>query len=77
MTSTTLENSTTTRSVLYMAMELSQNKWCLAFGNGIKTRQVVINANDQVRLLARKLLIAIWRYLETGEIPKGAKLKQA
>ena len=25
--------------------------------------------------LARKLLIALWRYLETGEIPKGAILK--
>ena len=25
--------------------------------------------------LARKLLIALWRYLETGEIPKGAVLK--
>jgi transposase len=25
--------------------------------------------------LARKLLIALWRYLETGEIPVGAQLK--
>jgi transposase len=25
--------------------------------------------------LARKLLIALWRYLETGEIPAGARLK--
>jgi transposase len=25
--------------------------------------------------LAPKLLIALWRYLETGEIPKGAVLK--
>jgi len=25
--------------------------------------------------LARKLLIALWRYLEDGEIPKGARLK--
>jgi transposase len=25
--------------------------------------------------LARKLLVALWRYLETGEIPAGAKLK--
>jgi transposase len=24
--------------------------------------------------LARRLLIALWRYLETGEIPKGAVL---
>jgi transposase len=27
--------------------------------------------------LARKLLIALWRYLETGEIPEGAVLKPA
>jgi len=25
--------------------------------------------------LARKLLIALWRYLEEGEIPEGARLK--
>lgn len=34
-----------------MAMELSQNKWCIAFGNGVKTRQVVLDANDKLRLL--------------------------
>ena len=27
--------------------------------------------------LARKLLIQLWRYLETGEIPEGATLKTA
>ena len=25
--------------------------------------------------LARKLLIALWRYLETGQVPEGAMLK--
>ena len=25
--------------------------------------------------VARKLLVALWRYLETGEIPAGAQLK--
>jgi hypothetical protein len=25
--------------------------------------------------VARKLLIALWRYLETGVVPTGAKLK--
>jgi len=40
------------------------------FGNGGKrTRKVGIVA------LARKLLVALWRYLETGEIPAGAQLK--
>jgi transposase len=40
------------------------------FGNGGKRmRKVGIVA------LARKLLVALWRYLETGEIPAGAQLK--
>lgn len=41
-----VSNNTVTTDILYMAMELSQNKWQLAFGNGIKIRQVVITAND-------------------------------
>ena len=41
------------------------------FGQGSKRmRKVGIVA------LARKLLIALWRYLETGEIPAGAQLKE-
>jgi transposase len=40
------------------------------FGNGGKRmRKVGIVA------LARRLLVALWRYLETGEIPAGAQLK--
>ena len=40
------------------------------FGQGSKrARKVGIVA------LARKLLIALWRYLETGAIPEGAVLK--
>jgi transposase len=40
------------------------------FGNGnSRSRRVGIVA------LARKLLVALWRYLETGEIPAGAQLK--
>jgi transposase len=40
------------------------------FGNGGKRmRKIGIVA------LARKLLVALWRYLETGEIPAGAQLK--
>lgn len=38
-------------------------------GGGRRSRKVGIVA------LARKLLVALWRYLEHGEIPKGAKLK--
>ena len=40
------------------------------FGQGSKRlRKIGIVA------LARKLLIALWRYLEFGEIPSGAELK--
>jgi len=40
------------------------------FGHGSKRiRKIGIVA------LARKLLVALWRYLETGEIPAGAQLK--
>ncbi len=39
------------------------------FAEGKRTRRVGIVA------LARKLLIALWRYLETGAVPAGALLK--
>jgi transposase len=38
------------------------------FGVGRRHRRIGITA------VARKLLIALWRYLETGEIPAGAQL---
>jgi transposase len=38
-------------------------------GGGGRLRRIGIVA------LARKLLIALWRYLETGEVPEGALLK--
>jgi len=48
------------------------SRWFMKrFGNGTKRmRRVGIVA------VARKLLIALWRYLETGKIPEGAVLKQ-
>jgi transposase len=40
------------------------------FGHGSKRmRKIGIVA------LARKLLVALWHYLETGEIPAGAQMK--
>ena len=40
------------------------------FGKGgSRSRRIGIVA------LARKLLVALWRYLETGEVPDGAELK--
>lgn len=40
-------------------------------GGGSRTRRIGIVA------LARKLLVALWHYLEHGELPVGAKLKTA
>jgi transposase len=40
------------------------------FGQGSKRLRKI-----GVVALARKLLVALWRYLETGEIPAGAQLK--
>jgi len=42
----------------------------------------VAGGNKRIRrvsvvALARKLLVALWRYLKTGELPKGAELKTA
>lgn len=47
---TALSNNTLTTGVLYMAIELSQSKWCLGFSNGLKTRRVTVDSNDQIRL---------------------------
>ena len=41
------------------------------FGQGKRTRRVGIVA------LGRRLLVALWRYLEQGVIPEGARLKGA
>jgi transposase len=39
------------------------------FDHGKRRRRTGIVA------VARKLLVALWRYLETGELPEGAVLK--
>lgn len=41
------------------------------FGKGKRTRRVGIVA------LARRLLVALWQYLEKGIVPKGAKMRAA
>jgi transposase len=40
-------------------------------GGGKRLRRIGIVA------VARKLLIALWRFLATGELPQGAALKEA
>ena len=48
------------------------SRWYLArFGSGKRNRRVGIVA------LARKLLIALWRFVEQGVVPEGAVLKTA
>jgi len=51
--------------------ELSQWFWSRFGKAGGRSRKVGIVA------LARKLLVALWRYLETGVVPAGAQLKPA
>lgn len=46
-------------TVLYMAMELSNSKWKLGFGNGSKLRQKSIEARDRKRLLEEVALAKI------------------
>ena len=52
--------------------ESALTQWYQArFGNGKRARRIGIVA------LARKLLIALWRYATTGVVPTGAVLKVA
>jgi transposase len=53
--------------------ESALSGWCRErFGDGGKRlRRIGIVA------VARKLLIALWRFLETGVLPEGAVLKEA
>ena len=56
---------------LYYQPDSALSKWYqLRFGgHGKRTRRIGIVA------LARKLLVTLWRYLETGTVPDGALLK--
>ena len=60
---------TTTTGVLYMAMELAQSKWCLAFGNGLKMRQITVEAND-----TNALQEAIKKAKEKFSLPLESKI---
>jgi transposase len=44
------ENNIAKANTLYIALELSQGKWRIAFGNGVKQRQIVIEAGNLVKL---------------------------
>ena len=40
-----------TEAVLYMALELGQNKWRIRFGDGSRTREIELRARDLERLI--------------------------
>lgn len=70
------------RNVRWMAIEIAWG-W-LHFQPNSKLSQWYVkrygHGNKRMRrvgivALARKLLVALWRYLETGKIPEGAELK--
>ncbi|MFC3908159.1 hypothetical protein ACFORL_03605, partial [Legionella dresdenensis] len=46
MTLSAKEYVTPKGAILYMALELSNTNWVIAFGTGTKTRKVTIEAND-------------------------------
>ena len=46
-------------TTLYMAMELSNSKWKLGFGNGMKLRRKSIDARDRQRLLEETALAKV------------------
>lgn len=69
MTATALVNNNALNGVLYMAMELSLNKWCVAFGNGVKKRQIILDSNDRVGLISE-----IQKAKEKFELPEDSKV---
>ena len=56
-------------TVLYMAMELSNSKWKLGFGNGAKLRRKSIDARDRHRCLEEVLLAKV-----KLKLPEDAKV---
>jgi hypothetical protein len=82
MTTTHARQATTTGARSHLAFELGWSQWLRwqpdsalsrwyerRFAHrGKRARKVGIVA------LARKLLIALWKYLEQGEVPGGARL---
>ena len=62
------EKSTTTNNRLYMAFELSNSKWKLAFGNGMKKRQKTITARD-LMALEEEIAKARQKFKMTEDVP--------
>ena len=58
-----------TAPVLYMALELSNKRWRLAFGDGVKRRQASVPAADLA-----KLACAVTRAKERFGLPASARV---
>ena len=57
------------KSVLYMAMELSNTKWKLGFSNGARNRMAMIDAGDRIGL-SEKINLA----KEKLHLPEGCRI---
>lgn len=64
-----MTDNTHSESKIYMALELSNQEWKLAFGDGRQTRQVNISAGDQARLKW-----AVAKAKEKFKLPEEAKV---
>src|SRR6056297_81621 len=62
------ENITTSSERLYIAFELSNSKWKLAFGNGMKIRQKTIAAKD-LEALAEEIAKARQKFKMADDVP--------
>ena len=54
-----------------------QNESALAKWFEARTKNARTSRKKMIVALARKLMVALWRYLTTGMIPEGAVMKPA
>ena len=66
---------TSATPVLMLAMELGEEHWKLGFSSAFGQLPISRVRKIGIVALARKLLIALWRFLKTGVVPEGAQLK--
>jgi len=62
------ENTITSSERLYIAFELSNSKWKLAFGNGMKKRQKTISARD-LEALEKEIAKARQKFKMADDVP--------
>jgi hypothetical protein len=67
MTAAYTRQGSTPGAVLHLAFELGWTHWKLAFTVGLGQK-------PRLRTMAARDLAALWRYLQRGEVPAGARL---